>query len=49
MMTKMPRDLWKRIVESGFVAIVTVMSFLSFSFDDFWRQNQTSKDIKKCK
>ena len=23
-MTKMPRDLWKRIVDSGFVAIVTV-------------------------
>ena len=26
----MPRDLWKRIVDSGFVAIVTVLSFLSF-------------------
>ena len=29
-MTKMPRDLWKRIVDSGLVAIVTVLSFLSF-------------------
>ena len=40
-MTKMPRDLWKRIVDSGFVAIVTVLSFLSFSFDDFWRQKSS--------
>ena len=30
MMTKMPRDQWKRIVDSGFVAIVTVLAFLSF-------------------
>ena len=29
-MTKMPRDQWKRIVDSGFVAIVTVLAFLSF-------------------
>ena len=42
-MTKMPRDLWIRIVDSGCVAIATVLAFLSFSFDDFWRQNQTSK------
>ena len=26
----MPRDQWKRIVDSGFVAIVTVLAFLSF-------------------
>ena len=30
MMTKMPRDLWKRIVESGSEAIATVLAFLSF-------------------
>ena len=29
-MTKLPRDQWKRIVDSGFVAIVTVLAFLSF-------------------
>ena len=29
-MTKMPRDLWIRIVDSGCVAIATVLAFLSF-------------------
>ena len=29
-MTKMPRDLWERIVDSGLVAIVTVLAFFSF-------------------
>ena len=31
MMTKMPRDLWKRIVESGSEAIATVLG-ISFIF-----------------
>ena len=42
-MTKMPRDLWKRIVDSGFVAIVTVLSFLSFFA---WRLLTTESDVK---
>ena len=29
-MTKMPRDLWKRIVDSGCVAIATVLAFFFF-------------------
>ena len=29
-MTKMPRDLWKRIVDSGCVAIANVLAFLFF-------------------
>ena len=47
-MTKMPRDLWKRIVDSGFVAIVTVLSFLSFFV---WRLLTSESDVKshqKC-
>ena len=43
MMTKMPRDLWKRIVDSGFVAIVTVLSFLSFFA---WRLLTSESDVK---
>ena len=42
-MTKMPRDLWKRIVDSGFVAIVTVLSFLSFYV---WRLLTSESDVK---
>ena len=42
-MTKMPRDLWKRIVDSGFVAIVTVLSFLSFFV---WRLLTSESDVK---
>ena len=42
-MTKMPRDLWKRIVDSGFVAIVTVLSFLSFFV---WRFLTSESDVK---
>ena len=43
MMTKMPRDLWKRIVDSGFVAIVTLLSFLSFFV---WRLLTSESDVK---
>ena len=42
-MTKMPRDLWKRIVDSGFVAIVTVLAFLSFFV---WRLLTSESDVK---
>ena len=42
-MTKMPRDLWKRIVDSGFVAIVTLLSFLSFFV---WRLLTSESDVK---
>ena len=42
-MTKMPRHLWKRIVDSGFVAIVTVLSFLSFFV---WRLVTSESDVK---
>ena len=42
-MTKMPRDLWKRIVDSGFVAIVTLLSFLSFFV---WRLSTSESDVK---
>ena len=42
-MTKMPRDLWKRIVDSGFVAIVTVLLFLSFFV---WRLLTSESDVK---
>ena len=42
-MTKMPRDLWKRIVDSGFVAIVTVLSFLSFFV---WWLLTSESDVK---
>ena len=50
-MTKMPRDLWKRIVDSGFVAIVTVLSFLSFfvltTFDVRIRRQKSSKSANR--
>ena len=42
-MTKMPRDQWKRIVDSGFVAIVTVLAFLSFFV---WRLLTSESDVK---
>ena len=42
-MTKMPRDLWKRIVDSGFVAIVTVLSFLSIFV---WRLLTSQSNVK---
>ena len=42
-MTKMPRDLWERIVDSGFVAIVTLLSFLSFFV---WRLLTSESDVK---
>ena len=41
-MTKMPRDQWKRIVDSGFVAIVTVLAFLSFFV---WRLLTSESDV----
>ena len=43
MMTKMPRDLWERIVDSGLVAIVTVLAFLSFFV---WRLLTSESDVK---
>ena len=43
MMTKMPRDQWKLIVDSGFVAIVTVLTFLSFFV---WRLLTSESDVK---
>ena len=50
-MTKMPRDLWKRIVDSGFVAIVTVLSFLLFfiltTFDVRIRRQKSSKSANR--
>ena len=42
-MTKMPRDLWKRIVDSGCVAIATVLAFLSFLV---WRLLTSESDVK---
>ena len=42
-MTKMPRDLWERIVDSGLVAIVTVLAFLSFFV---WRLLTSESDVK---
>ena len=39
----MPRDQWKRIVDSGFVAIVTVLAFLSFFV---WRLLTAASDFK---
>ena len=42
-MTKMPRDQWKRIVDSGFVVIVTVLTFLSFFV---WRLLTSESDVK---
>ena len=42
-MTNMPRDQWKRIVDSGFVAIVTVLAFLSFFV---WRLLTSESDVK---
>ena len=42
-MTKMPRDQWKRIVDSGFVAIVTVLAFLSFFV---WQIMTSESDVK---
>ena len=43
MMTKMPRDQWKRIVDGGFVAIVTVLAFFSFFV---WRLLTSESDVK---
>ena len=43
-MTKMPRDLWIRIVDSGCVAIATVLAFLSFFV---WRLLTSESDVKK--
>ena len=43
MMTKMPRDLWKRIVESGSEAIATVLAVLSFFV---WRLLTSESDVK---
>ena len=43
MMTKMPRDLWERIVDSGLVAIVTVLAFLTFFV---WRLLTSESDVK---
>ena len=42
-MTKMPRDLWKRFVDSGSVAIATVLAFLSFFV---WRLLTSETDVK---
>ena len=42
-MTKMPRDLWKHIVESGSEAIATVLTFLSFFV---WRLLTSESDVK---
>ena len=42
-MTKMPRDQWKRIVDSGFVVIVTVLTFLLFFV---WRLLTSESDVK---
>ena len=42
-MTKMPRDLWERIVDSGLVAIVTVLAFFSFIV---WRLLTSESDVK---
>ena len=42
-MTKMPRDQWKRIADSGFVAKVTVLAFLSFFV---WRLLTSESDVK---
>ena len=39
----MPRDQWKRIVDSGFVAIVTVLAFLSYFV---WRLLTSESDVK---
>ena len=48
-MTKMPRDLWKRIVDSGFVANVTVLSFLSFFVWRFLTSQSNVKSHQKVK
>ena len=42
-MTKMPGDQWKRIVDSGFVVIVTVLTFLSFFV---WWLLTSESDVK---
>ena len=42
-MTKMSRDLWIRIVDSGCVAIATVLAFLSFFV---WRLLTSESDVK---
>ena len=42
-MTKMPRDLWIRIVDSGRVAIATVLAFVSFFV---WRLLTSESDVK---
>ena len=43
MIIKMNRDLWKRIIYSRFVAIATVLAFLSFFV---WRLLTTESDVK---
>ena len=42
-MTKMPRELWIRIVDSGCVAIAIVLAFLSFFV---WRLLTSGSDVK---
>ena len=43
MIIKMHRDLWKRIIYSRFVAIATVLAFLSFFV---WRLLTSESDVK---
>ena len=43
MIIKMHRDLWKRIIHSRFVAIATVLAFLSFFV---WRLLTSESDVK---
>ena len=43
MIIKMHRDLWKRIIYSRFVAIATVLAFLSFFV---WRLFTSESDVK---
>ena len=43
MIIKMHRDLWKRIIYSSFVAIATVLAFLSFFV---WRLLTSESDVK---
>ena len=45
MMTKMPRDQWKRIVDSGFVAIVTVLAIFSRLFSARYHNLKKKKTI----
>ena len=50
-MTKMPRDLWERIVDSGLVAIVTVLAFFFIyrltTFDVRIRRQKSSKSANR--